>query len=213
VNADPLLLAGVAAAAAILAAGIGAAASIISTRITLKWTARHDIERLVREEAARVRSEKRTAYAEVVASLDAHRDATATVAEANSPEDRDWERYLAAERNTVRTGALLKIVGSDEMLDAAEEASEALMDVGWEYLTQAELHHGPVERPIGQVKSDMWNHVNVADREIDRLVALMRADLGALPLAKTSLRESQRERLPDAAASGSAATTAEGSPP
>jgi len=65
VNADPFPQAGVAAVAdvaAILAAGIGAKASTVSTRIALKWTARHDIERLGREEAARVRSEKRTTY-------------------------------------------------------------------------------------------------------------------------------------------------------
>ena len=64
VNADPFLLAGVDAVAAVadVAAGIGAKASTVSTRIALKWTARHDIERLGREEAARVRSEKRTTY-------------------------------------------------------------------------------------------------------------------------------------------------------
>lgn len=211
-TADPLFLAGVAALAAILAAGIGAATSIVSTRMTLRWTARHDIERLGREEAARVRSEKRTAFAEVVASLDAHRDATATVAEADRSEDRDWARYLGAQQQTVRTGALLKIVGSDEMLEAAGEASQSLMDVGWEYLTHAELHHGPVEPPISRVKSDMWNHVNVADREIDRLVTLMRADLGAKPLAGSSSRESRSERHTDRAAMESATTTIESRP-
>jgi hypothetical protein len=47
VNADPFPQVGVAAVAdvaAILAAGIGAKASTVSTRIALKWTARHDID-------------------------------------------------------------------------------------------------------------------------------------------------------------------------
>ncbi|OGO54565.1 MAG: hypothetical protein A2V84_05560 [Chloroflexi bacterium RBG_16_70_13] len=55
----------------ILAALIGAAASIAATALTMLWTARQAAIHQAREEAAALRTEKRSAYRDIIHALDA----------------------------------------------------------------------------------------------------------------------------------------------
>lgn len=162
---------------------IGAAVSLAGVAMTMWWTGRHDKAKDARIESAALRAEKRTAYASFVEALDAFREATLEVGEGERRK-RDWAVYWEAHEGVLRSGAVLQLIAPEEMLEAASEAIDLLMDVGWKFNTHTALAFGDNVPDDLQVTQAVWNHIAVADREMTKLIDLMRIDLGFKPLTR-----------------------------
>ena len=171
------------AVVAILAALIGAGSSIAATALTMWWTGRHESERLTREEAAVLRAEKRSAYRDLIQALNAWREACVEIADGDRKR-RDWDYYWKCREDTMRAGATLQLVGTDDMLDAAGEAMEVLLDVSWKFQTHTELAFGDHPPTPAEINHSVWVHIGVADREEAKLLDLMRVDLSFSPLTR-----------------------------
>lgn len=171
------------AAVALLAALIGAGSSIVATVVTMAWTGRHDEQRQTREEAAALRAEKRSAYRDFIQALDAWREATAEIADGDRKK-RDWEFYWECRETALKAGASLQLVGTDDMIEAASEAMELLMDPAWKAQTHTALAFGDHPPGPAEITRSVWHYITVADREINTLLKLMRVDLGFKPLTR-----------------------------
>ena len=180
------------AAVVILAALIGAGSSIAATALTMWWTARQAETHQAREEGRELRAEKRVAYRDLVQALNAWREATVEIADGERRK-KDWDAYWEAREDSMRAGAALELVGSDDMIDAASEAMETLLDISWKYQTHTELAFPGYTPTPEEITKTTWIHVGVADREAARLVDLMRLDLGFAPMTR------ERPTLPKSA--------------
>jgi hypothetical protein len=182
--------------AVLLAALIAAGASLAATALTMWWTGRHDAARQSREDAATLRAEKRVAYRDLVIALNRWREATVDVAEGGLRK-KDWDAYWEARDASLTAGASLQLVGSEDMVDATSEAMEMLLDCSWKFLTHTELAFGDNPPTVEQAAEAIWHRVTVADREMDTLLDLMRADLGTPAFARQiAERKKRAERLP-----------------
>ena len=168
---------------AIVAALIGAGTSIVATALTMAWTGRHETERQTREEAASLRAEKRGAYRDLIQALDAWREATVEIADGDRKK-RDWEWYWECRDACMKAGATVQLVGTDDMLEAAGEAMEVLLDVAWRFQTHTSVAYGDEAPTPAEISKTTWVHIGVADREEATLLDLMRVDLGFEPLIR-----------------------------
>jgi hypothetical protein len=171
------------AAVAILAALVGAGSSIAATALTMWWSGRHDATRQSREEAASLRAEKRIAYRDLIQALDAWREVTVEIADGERKR-RDWDAYWEAREACMKSGASLQLVGTDDMIEAAGEAMEFLLDVSWKFQTHTALAFGDHPPSPAEISHSVWVHIEAADREEATLLDLMRVDLGFAPLTR-----------------------------
>jgi hypothetical protein len=84
----------------------------------------------------------------------------------------------------MKAGATLQLVGTDDMIEAAGEAMEVLLDVSWKYQTHTALAFGDHPPSPEQISQSVWHHISAADREEATLLDLMRVDLGFAPLTR-----------------------------
>jgi hypothetical protein len=168
---------------AIVAALIGAGSSIAATALTMAWTGRHETERQTREEAAALRAEKRGVYRDLIQALDAWREATVEIADGDRKK-RDWDWYWQCREACMKAGATVQLVGTDDMLEAAGEAMETLLDVAWRFHTHTALAYGAEPPTSDEISKTTRIHIGVADREEATLLDLMRVELGFSPLIR-----------------------------
>lgn len=168
---------------AILAALIGAGSSIAATALTMWWTGRQETDHQSREEAAALRAEKRAAYRDLLQTLDYWREVTVEIADGERKK-KDWDYYWEAREACMKAGATLQLVGTDEMIEAAGNAMQFLLDVSWKFQTHTALAFGDHPPGPAEIQRSVWNHITAADREQTTLLDLMRVDLGFPPLTR-----------------------------
>ena len=172
---------------ALLAALMGAGSSIAATLVTMAWTARHDEKRQAREEAAALRAEKRSAYRDLIQAIDAWREATGEIADGDRRK-KAWDYYWQCRDEVMKAGATLQLVGTDDMIGAASEAMEMLLDVCWKYQTHTALAFGDHPPGPAETSRNIWHYITVADHEITSLLDLMRVDLDRADAQQRTLR-------------------------
>ena len=175
----------------IWAAVAGGAITLAGVALTLWWTGRSEQSRLDQEQLATIRSEKRRIYAEVIRSIGQFREAAFDIGHVRK-KDRDWQRYWATRERCLDVGAELQLIGSYQMLDSSSEAVDLLYGIGFQFFEHPDLN--PSMQNYRTIAAYVASHTTACDHESDRLIDLMRVDLGYSPLAPAIEEERQRVR-------------------
>ncbi len=175
---DPLAI-------AIVSALIGAGASIAATVVTLIWTSRSERARHDREWESQRVSDRRGVYGRFLQTATLWREACADLPDDDYSKDA-WNRYWRRRIPALEAAIELSLIAPPEVVEAASEAMDELLDISWDYDVNGEDF----------IKAALWNKIRFIDDELEKVTAAGRTEFGAGAPAPNPRRWT-KQRPPD----------------